>query len=78
VSNPNWEDRDPALEHKLRVGRKLKRTIYIQAGPEPSDEDEFIGIMDTEELAAQIVDSHNERRDRVGIRPARRQHGWPS
>jgi gamma-glutamyl-gamma-aminobutyrate hydrolase PuuD len=38
-----------------RVGRKLGRTIYHQAGEEPSDHDELVGVMDTPILAAMFV-----------------------
>lgn len=65
MSNPNWGS-DPSLAYRWRTGRKLGRTIYMQIGPEPSDEDEFIGLMDTADLAEQIVVSHNERREARG------------
>jgi hypothetical protein len=38
-----------------RVGRKVRRTIYRQNGPEPSDTDPLVGVMDTPELAAAAV-----------------------
>lgn len=38
-----------------RVGRKVGRTIYLQLGPQPSDDDPLIGVMDTPELAAEVV-----------------------
>lgn len=44
-----------------RTGRKVKRTIYRQVGPEPSDDDVLIGVMDTPELAAEAVDARNAR-----------------
>jgi hypothetical protein len=40
---------------KLRQGRKVGRTIYLQRGAEPSDGDALIGVMDTPGLAALIV-----------------------
>lgn len=40
---------------KWRVGRKLGRTIYLQQGEEPSDNDRFLGIMDREEDARLVV-----------------------
>lgn len=43
-----------------RVGRKVRRTIYRQVGPEPSDDDVLIGVMDTAELAAEVVAARNE------------------
>jgi hypothetical protein len=42
-----------------RPGRKVGRTIYAQAGPEPSDGDVLIGVMDTPELAAEACDARN-------------------
>lgn len=42
-----------------RNGRKVGRTIYAQAGLEPSDDDRLIGLMDTPELAAEAVTAHN-------------------
>lgn len=38
-----------------RTGRKVGRTIYLQTGPEPSDSDPLIGVMDTPELARKAV-----------------------
>lgn len=49
-------------KYKFRVGRKLRRTIYVQLGSEPGDDDMFVGIADTSDLAQHIIDSHNERR----------------
>ncbi len=43
-----------------RTGRKVGRTIYAHRATEPSDEDPLIGVMDTPELAADIVKRHNE------------------
>jgi hypothetical protein len=42
-----------------RTGRKVGRTIYHQVGPEPSDDDELIGLMDTPVLAALFVFAMN-------------------
>ena len=42
-----------------RAGRKVGRTIYVQIGDNPSDTDPLIGVMDTIELAAEAVRSHN-------------------
>jgi hypothetical protein len=42
-----------------RTGRKVGRTIYAQLGPEPSDEDPLIGVMDTGVLAAAAAAAHN-------------------
>jgi hypothetical protein len=42
-----------------RVGRKVGRTIYEQAGDEPSDADKLIGVMDSAEDAALVVEAVN-------------------
>lgn len=47
------------LSPHLRVGRKVGRTLYIQSGDEPSDDDELVGLMDTPELAAIVVAAVN-------------------
>ena len=44
-----------------RTGRKVGRTIYAQDGPQASDDDRLIGVMDTPELAAQACEGHNTR-----------------
>jgi hypothetical protein len=46
---------------RLRVGRKVGRTIYIQTGEEPSTSDQLVGVMDTPELARLVVDAVNAR-----------------
>lgn len=33
---------------KLRAGRKVKRTLYLQIGPEPRDTDPIIGLLDND------------------------------
>jgi hypothetical protein len=45
-----------------RVGRKVGRTIYLQVGDEPSDDDQLIGVMDTPELALIVVAAVNHLR----------------
>jgi hypothetical protein len=47
------------LQNRWRVGRKVGRTIYAQIGPEPSDDDVLIGVMDTRALAEEAVAAHN-------------------
>jgi hypothetical protein len=42
-------------DRRLRVGRKVGRTLYVQDGAEPSDADRLIGIVDTPDLAAEIA-----------------------
>ncbi len=44
---------------RWRTGRKVGRTIYIQTGPEPSDRDVLIGLMDTADMARTVVDAVN-------------------
>jgi len=44
---------------KLRVGRKVGRTIYLQRGDQPSDDDQLVGLMDTPELARHLVECSN-------------------
>ena len=46
-----------------RVGRKVGRTIYAQMASEPHDGDPLIGLMDTRELAAEVVEAHNRAAD---------------
>lgn len=46
---------------RWRTGRKVGRTIYQQLGPEPSDDDPLIGVMDTPDLAALAVEAVNSR-----------------
>jgi hypothetical protein len=43
----------------LRVGRKVGRTVYLQAAPAPSDSDTLIGLMDSPVVAAAVVDAVN-------------------
>lgn len=53
-----------------RTGRHVGRTIYRQVSDRPSDRDELVGMMDTPELAAQVVDALNRslRSDQVAAR----------
>lgn len=49
---------------RWRVGRKLGRTLYIQAGAEPdcdggTNGDTFVGLMDSRDLAQFVVDAVN-------------------
>ena len=44
---------------RWRVGRKLGRTIYEVVGEDPSDDDVFLGLMETRDLAWQVVTGHN-------------------
>lgn len=51
MSAPNWL--------LWRTGRSVGRTIYAQLGPESSKRDVLIGLMDTREIADEVVKSHN-------------------
>lgn len=53
------------MEMRWRVGRKVGRTIYAMVGPEPSDDDILIGMMDSVALAMDAVGAHNTRLNRV-------------
>jgi hypothetical protein len=55
-----------------RTGRKNPRTIYVMLGEEASDDDPFIGTLDTAELVAEAVSAHNFRvgLNRVPVHPA--------
>lgn len=48
---------------RLRVGRHLGRTIYIQPADQPTDDDVVVGMVDTASLAELIVRTVNERYD---------------
>lgn len=43
-----------------RVGRKLRRTIYVVEANVPVEEQRLIGMLDTPLLAEHIVEAHNE------------------
>lgn len=58
-----WTLEDSANNYPWRVGRKLGRTVYAQVGDEPDDEDPFLGLMETEDIAAQVVDAMNRIRE---------------
>lgn len=45
---------------RFRVGRKVGRTIYVQLGPEPSDDDHLVGMLETREQAEAAVRGLNE------------------
>lgn len=48
---------------KWRVGQSLGRTLYIQNGQWPSKVDQFVGIMDSRELAEDVVTAMNILQD---------------
>lgn len=54
---------------KFRAGRKVARTLYHQQGPEPSDSDPIVGLVDTPEIAEEIVTAVNAH-ERARIRAA--------
>jgi hypothetical protein len=47
------------VTEQWRVGRSVGRTVYRQVGDEPSKADQLIGVMDTSELAKQVVAAVN-------------------
>ena len=44
---------------RWRVGQKVGRTVYAMVAESASDDDVLIGMMDTPELAAVVVNAHN-------------------
>ena len=46
---------------RLRTGRKVGRTLYRQLGEQPSDGDPIVGLVDSVELAALIVEAVAEK-----------------
>lgn len=44
-----------------RVGAKLRRTLYAQAGCQPGVDDVLLGLMETPHLAAYVASLHNQR-----------------
>lgn len=48
------------IQLKWRVGEKLRRTIYAVVPDLEYDEHPLLGLMDTPELAAEVVFSHNK------------------
>ena len=51
-----------------RTGRHQGRAVYAQYGNEPTRTDVLIGLMDTPELAAEVVLAHNALLARPGDR----------
>lgn len=47
------------MRMKWRQGMKLGRTLYAQIGPEPTEFDTLIGMIDNSHLARYIVEIHN-------------------
>ena len=54
---------DPSRQ-RLRVGRKIGRTVYVHERNDP-DTGILIGVMDTPELAAMIVEATNRYLDHL-------------
>lgn len=48
-----------------RTGRSVGRTVYRMVGAEAAKADILIGVMDTPDLAAQVVAAVNEQRSRL-------------
>src|SRR5262245_36621061 len=62
-------DRSLGGRMKLRTGRKCERNLYVQLGPEPSDDDPLVGQVLTPGLARLIVQAVNGRSS-IGWPPA--------
>lgn len=52
-----------ARASRWRIGRNVGRTIYVQYGDAPSKDDRLIGVMDSRDLAARVVDAVNAHHD---------------
>ena len=44
---------------RLRAGRKVRRNLYLQVGPEPDDRDLPVGTMSDEHVARLVVEAWN-------------------
>ena len=57
----DWSQYLPLWQANLpwRIGRKLGRTIYVQLGAEPAEDDPLVGMVETKPLAQYIVALHN-------------------
>jgi hypothetical protein len=51
---------------KIRAGRKQDRNLYIQLGDEPSDEDEYLGVIFDPARAAALIEILNGERPPFG------------
>lgn len=60
------EDAIATPDGRWRVGRHLGRTVYLQIGDQPSDQDLLLGMMDTAEVAHTVIEAVNEKRRREG------------
>lgn len=57
--NPSDDVREMSFrDHPMRVGTKLKRTMYLYTG-QGKECDVFVGVADTPELAAEIMKAVN-------------------
>lgn len=63
-----WTLEDSANNYPWRVGRKLGRTIYAQLGEEPSADDPFLGLMESEDIAVTVVQRRQLHEDDRGPR----------
>lgn len=43
-----------------RTGRHRERNVYAQLDDRPSEDDPFVGLMETAELGRHICEIHNE------------------
>lgn len=70
---------EPVIPEELpwRVGGKVGRTIYAVTVPGDQLGDVLIGMMDTRELAALVVDEHNAALEHDEIAAVRHDEGTP-
>lgn len=57
-----WQS-ESLRKSRWRVGMSLGRTVYAMQGPQASKSDVFLGVMDTREMAEQVVADHNRGLD---------------
>lgn len=49
-----------ALDALWRTGRSLGRSVYARVGEHSDDDDVFIGIFDSQTIAAYVAEMHNK------------------
>ncbi len=48
-----------------RMGRELPRCLFLQKGPQPSDSDSFLGMVESPALAKRVVEAVNGATERA-------------
>jgi hypothetical protein len=59
VSDAGAQQKNPFRESTWRTGGSLGRSIYAQISPEASKSDQFMGLMETPQIAERVVREHN-------------------